>query len=92
MFLLAFISAAAAFMADLASVVGLMELLGSIAFRILKTAQAVPIACPAASSPSVAASAAWSPYLHWEIFENSVLVSKRTSESKSNLKQGEHAQ
>lgn len=44
-------------------VVGLNELLGFKAFRILNTTHAVPIACPAAPSPSCVASPACSPYL-----------------------------
>lgn len=40
-----------------------MLLLGSMPFLILNTAHAVPTACPAASSPWVAAAAACSPYL-----------------------------
>jgi len=49
--------------AALASVVGLITLLGLSAFLSLNTAQAVPIACPAASRPSLATWAACSPYL-----------------------------
>jgi hypothetical protein len=49
--------------AALARVVGLITLLGFRAFLILNTAQAVPIACPAASSPSFVTFPADSPYL-----------------------------
>jgi hypothetical protein len=52
---LAFFSAAAALAADLTRVVGFRTLLGLNAFRILKAAHAVPIAWPAASSPSFVA-------------------------------------
>jgi hypothetical protein len=62
-FLAFFFSAAAALAADLAKVVGLRTLLGLNAFRILKAAHPVPIAWPAASSPSLVASPACSPYL-----------------------------
>lgn len=48
-------SAAAALAADLARADGLMTLFGLNAFRILKTAHAVPTACPAASNPSLVA-------------------------------------
>lgn len=57
---LAFISAAAA---ALARDVGFRALLGFNAFLSLKTVHAVAIACPAASSPSLVALAASSPYL-----------------------------
>lgn len=53
----------AALAADLARVVGFSTLLGLSAFRILNAAHAVPMAWPAASSPSLVASAAFSPYL-----------------------------
>lgn len=66
--LLAFLSALAA---DLAKVVGFKALLGFSACLILNTAQAVPKACPAASSPSLVALAASSPYLQKA---NSVLI------------------
>lgn len=62
-FLSALAAAAAALAADLAKVVGFKALLGFSAFLILNTAQAVPKACPAASSPSLVALAASSPYL-----------------------------
>lgn len=62
--LLAFISAAAVLAADLAKREGFMTLFGLSAFLILRTAHAVPIACPAASSPSFVTLAASSPYLH----------------------------
>lgn len=52
-----------AWAAALASVVGLITLLGLSAFLILNTVQAVPIACPAASRPSFVTLAASSPYL-----------------------------
>lgn len=65
--LLAFLSVAAAIAADLAAdlarAVGFKALLGFSAFLILKTAHAVPKACPAASSPSLVAAPASSPYL-----------------------------
>lgn len=61
--LLAAFSALAALAADLAKVVGFKALLGFSACLILNTAQAVPKACPAASSPSLVALAASSPYL-----------------------------
>jgi hypothetical protein len=47
----------------LARLVGLRVLFGSKAFPILNIAQAVPIACPAASKPSFVTCAACSPYL-----------------------------
>lgn len=63
MLCLALSSAALAFTAALARDVGLNALFGLKACLILKTAQAVPKACPAASSPSFVAFAACSPYL-----------------------------
>lgn len=57
-FLLALASFAAALRPDLASVDGFMTLLGLSAFRILKTAHAVPKACPAAPRLSCVISAA----------------------------------
>lgn len=57
--------AAAALAADFARVDGLIALFGLSAFRILKTAHAVPTACPAASSPSLVAPPASSPYLQF---------------------------
>ena len=53
--ILAFLSAATALAAVLARVVGFRTLLGLNAFRILKAAHPVPIAWPAASSPSLVA-------------------------------------
>lgn len=61
--LFAFFSAAADLAADFANALGFNTLFGLNAFLILKTAQAVPTACPAASSPSLVALAASSPYL-----------------------------
>lgn len=71
---LAFISAAAVLAADLARVLGFKTLFGSIAFLILKTVHAVPTACPAASSPSLAALAASSPYLQKEQMQPAKLL------------------
>jgi hypothetical protein len=56
-------SATFALIVDLASVVGFRTLFGFNAFRILNMAHAVPMACPAASIPSLVAVAAFSPYL-----------------------------
>lgn len=61
---LAFFSAATVLAADLANSLGFKTFFGLNAFLILKTAHAVPMACPAASSPSVVALAASSPYLY----------------------------
>ena len=62
---LAFSAAEFASAAALARVVGLKMLYGLKAFLIFNTAQAVPIACPAASSPSFVTCPACSPYLQW---------------------------
>lgn len=56
-------SSAADLAAVLARVEDLKTLFGLRALRILKTVHAVPMACPAASSPSFAALPACSPYL-----------------------------
>lgn len=59
-FSLGAVASAAAF----TKVEGLIALFGFKAFLILNTAHAVPIACPAASSPSFVTFPASSPYLY----------------------------
>lgn len=63
-------SAAFAFTAALARDVGLNALFGLKACLILKTAQAVPKACPAAFSPSFVAFPACSPYLQCQKYDH----------------------
>ena len=68
-FFLTMFSEAAALAAFLA--IGLITLFGLNAFRILNAAHAVPKACPAASSPSLVALPACSPYLQNIFVQNS---------------------